>query len=613
MFFEGCNPNHDIEDVNAELLKIQGDIEDDRFAKITLAKFLRYNLRFTFDLLTGGEFNLYPFQEILLRAWFNKTNSLNVISRGGSKSTAVAVFACLYPIFEPDSQIVIVSSNFRNARDIFAKIDKWTKSRNAFLLRQCFAKNHVRRNDLYEVFIGNSVVKFVPSSGENLRGLRASVLIVDELRLVGEETLENVLKPLLAAPHDITKRQKIRELETQLIKQGRMKEEDRMVFANTNKFIGLSSASFQFEHLFKLFCKYEEIITKDLNNSRDHFISQIGFDSIPRDMVDKSILDAADAGATADPVFMREYGARFIDDSMGYFSAKAMNECTLPNGQTPTIQIKGEPGAEYILSIDPSYSAEKNSDDFAMGLIKINRENKTGTLVHNYALAGGDILDHIKYLHYLITYFNIVYIIIDSTGHGENFMNAANESVLFKSSNIELKSFDCEFDKKDYVNSLRRAKYSYNLSKRVIVDSLIFDAKNKHEMNEHLVYCITFKKIWFASKAAAYGVVFEAMSKTQLPLKWEDENYNILEFIRDQDDLIDETKKQTSLIVPKVNPSTGVMSFDLPNHLKKLTGNDRPRKDLHSALLMGAFALKRYWELQDLNEIGMSTFTPFLS
>ncbi|MEK6884042.1 MAG: hypothetical protein AABY22_30715 [Nanoarchaeota archaeon] len=260
MFIEGISPNHNFPDINFELLNIKGNIEDDKLAKITLAKFLRYNLRFTFELLTGQEFNLYPFQEMLLRAWFNKTNSLNILGRGGSKSTLVAVFCCLYPIFVSDAQITVISSNFRNARDIFSKIDKWHKSKGATLLRQCFQKNFVRRNDLYEIFINDGVIKFVPSSNENLRGLRSTCLIVDELRLIGEETLENVLKPLLAAPHDITRRQKIRQLEDRLIKMGKMKEEDRVQFTDTNKFIGLSSASFKFEHLYKIFMQYEDFI-----------------------------------------------------------------------------------------------------------------------------------------------------------------------------------------------------------------------------------------------------------------------------------------------------------------------------------------------------------------
>ena len=49
-----------------------------------------------------------------------------------------------------------------------------------------------------------------------------------------------------------------------------------------------------------------------------------------------------------------------------------------------------------------------------MAVLELDDENRQGALVHNYAVAGGDLNNHIKYMYYLMTNFNVVMIIIDN-------------------------------------------------------------------------------------------------------------------------------------------------------------------------------------------------------
>ncbi|MEK6884620.1 MAG: terminase large subunit, partial [Nanoarchaeota archaeon] len=213
MWLSGINPNRNFPDINKQLLELKGEL-DDKAAKISLAKFLRYNLGFAIRLMTGDKFKLYPYQEIILKGLFNHRSSLIVMSRGGGKSLIIAVFAILYSIFEPNSEIVIVSSNFRNARNVFAKMESIINLPTARLLKQCFSSYKPdKRNDMLMWKINDGVIRFVPSSGENLRGLRANVLMIDEMRLLGNETIQEVLLPLLVAPKNIGFRQSIREIE----------------------------------------------------------------------------------------------------------------------------------------------------------------------------------------------------------------------------------------------------------------------------------------------------------------------------------------------------------------------------------------------------------------
>ena len=59
----------DLTNLNLELLKLEGELED-KEAKITLAKFLRSNLGVAAELVSG--IKLAPFQEITLKGFFNR-------------------------------------------------------------------------------------------------------------------------------------------------------------------------------------------------------------------------------------------------------------------------------------------------------------------------------------------------------------------------------------------------------------------------------------------------------------------------------------------------------------------------------------------------------------
>jgi hypothetical protein len=122
-----------------------------------------------------------------------------------------------------------------------------------------------------------------------------------------------------------------------------------------------------------------------------------------------------------------------------------MAACTLKDGESPCTEITGQPGDKYILAFDPSWAESESSDDFAMMIIKLNEEKKTGVVVHSYALSGANLKQHIFYFYYLLKHFNIVSIIGDYNG-GVQFINAANESSLFKDNKINIKCINTNFD-----------------------------------------------------------------------------------------------------------------------------------------------------------------------
>ena len=209
----------DIKNINLELMNLKGFLND-KEAKITLAKFLRHNIGFTTELISGVK--LAPYQELHIKAFFNRNFNMCVFGRGCGKSFMAAVYCFLQCIFEPNTKILIAGPTFRTARFIFNNLEKIVQSPGAELLSQCFG-HKAKRNDQFEWQINGGSIVAIPLNGEKIRGFRANILVLDEFLLLPEEIIKNVLMPFLVAPQNIKERMEIRELENKLIEEGVIK------------------------------------------------------------------------------------------------------------------------------------------------------------------------------------------------------------------------------------------------------------------------------------------------------------------------------------------------------------------------------------------------------
>ena len=592
--------------INDEILAMKGDLNT-KEAKISLAKFLKSNLGFTTELVSG--IKLAPYQEITLKGFFNRNFSMCVWGRGCGKSFIAAVYAFLQCIFEPNTKILIAGPTFRTSRFIFENLEKIVDSKGAQLLMQCFGAKS-KRNDQFQWQINGGTITAIPLSGEKIRGFRANILLLDEFLLLPEDIVQTVLMPFLVAPQNMKERLEVREIEDRLIGEGVMKEKDRMVFENDSKMIALSSASYTFENLFKTYKEWSnKIYSKDKMDST-YFISQLSYEALPPYMIDETIIEEAQNGGQSHSSFQREYCAQFTDGSDSYYSAKKMHECTIPDGELPNTLIRGSSGSKYILAIDPSFSNSPASDYFAMAVIQLDDETGQGALVHNYAVAGGDLKDHIKYLFYVVTNFDLEMIIIDNAGF--QFIDSANEHGLFTSKKINLKFFDFDSDKDgdDYAKQIRIAKRQYNKTEQRICFKQNFSTEFIRKANEHLQASIDHKKIWFASRTSANGSAFHsATSGSSIKMDLVGEN-NVGELIERQDELVYQVKQQCALVEVKTT-ARGTQSFDLPQHLKRSTSASRARKDNYTTLMLGNWAVKSYYDMKEINiEDYGETFTP---
>ena len=105
-----------------------------------------------------------------------------------------------------------------------------------------------------------------------------------------------------------------------------MKEEDRMVFENNSKMIALSSASYTFENLYKTYKDWVNKIYSDELGDANYFISQMGYEALPEEMIDKTIIEEAQDGGSSHSSFLRESCAQVTDGSDSYFSANKMHD-----------------------------------------------------------------------------------------------------------------------------------------------------------------------------------------------------------------------------------------------------------------------------------------------
>ena len=228
-------------------------------------------------------------------------------------------------IFNPGTKILIAGPTFRTARFIFNNLEKLVETKGAELLAQAFGAK-AKRNDQFEWKINGGSITAIPLSGEKIRGFRANILVLDEYLLLPEETINTVLMPFLVAPQNMKERLEIREIEDKLIKEGSMKEEDRMVFENTSKMIALSSASYTFENLYKTYKDWVNKIYSDEKGEASYFISQMGYEALPTEMIDSTIIEEAKEGGTSESSFRRGIVQNLLMDQILIL---AQRKCTI--------------------------------------------------------------------------------------------------------------------------------------------------------------------------------------------------------------------------------------------------------------------------------------------
>lgn len=162
----------------------------------TWASFYRANPhRFARDYLG---LKLKKFQQIILNEMFRKVNSIYLASRGGGKSFLLAIFCVCYSILFPGTTICLASKTRGQAIEIIDKIQTILMPLSANLRLEI---GEIKSNQA-ESFVGfrnGSIIKVV-TAADSARHNRATILIVDEYRMVDKNTIDTVLRKFLTSP-----------------------------------------------------------------------------------------------------------------------------------------------------------------------------------------------------------------------------------------------------------------------------------------------------------------------------------------------------------------------------------------------------------------------------
>lgn len=162
----------------------------------TWASFYRANPhRFARDYLG---LRLKKFQQIILNEMFRKVNSIYLASRGGGKSFLLAIFCACYCILFPGTTICLASKTRGQAIEIIDKIQNILIPLSPNLKLEI---GEIKSNQA-ESFVGfrnGSIIKVV-TAADSARHNRATILIVDEYRMVDKNTIDTVLRKFLTSP-----------------------------------------------------------------------------------------------------------------------------------------------------------------------------------------------------------------------------------------------------------------------------------------------------------------------------------------------------------------------------------------------------------------------------
>lgn len=180
--------------------RTESEIKQDKADRImngvnSWASFYRANPhRFAKDYLN---LVLDKFQQIILCMMFRFSNVIYLASRGGGKSFLIAIFCVIYSILYPETRICLASKTRKQATEIIDKIREILMPRSANLRLEI---NEIQVNQV-NAFVsfknGSRIV--VVTAAESARHNRATVLVVDEFRMVEKNTIDMVLRKFLTS------------------------------------------------------------------------------------------------------------------------------------------------------------------------------------------------------------------------------------------------------------------------------------------------------------------------------------------------------------------------------------------------------------------------------
>jgi hypothetical protein len=210
------------------------------------------------------------------------------------------------------------------------------------------------------------MIEAVPlGDGSKIRGARYYAILADEFAQIPEDIFNTVILPMGATVADPMANVERIAKQKSLIRSGAATAAD-FGKRQDNKVVVTSSAFYQFNHMYTTKVNYEEAIRRGEDQYAVHTVS---FRDMPEGFLSEENLRNSRLKLSR-LEFRMEYEAIWEADSAGVFKASLISKCQ--SNSDHSIALKGRPGAEYILGVDPA----RASDAFALCLLEVGPVNK---------------------------------------------------------------------------------------------------------------------------------------------------------------------------------------------------------------------------------------------
>ncbi len=364
-----------------------------------------------YDLL-GVDFA--PIQRLVFRDMWFKNYVIAVMGRGNGKTYMLGVLSALGSLLYPGYRVGLIGPVFRQSKMIFSEVEKlYSKSP---ILKEATEKRPTRGSDTcYLKFksIGGyngSFIEALPlGDGGKIRGSRFYLILIDELAQVPDKVLDMVVRPMGATVLEPMENVRRIEKQTRLIEMG-LATEDDFEESTVNKMVMTSSGYFKFNHMWRRMKDYWVQMEKEGDNECQYKVWQVPFWDLPPGFLDMNNIEEAKR-IMSHAEYRMEYEAEMISDSEGFFKASLIESCTAGNGFT--IELQGDPTAEYVVGVDPS---QGGSASCGMVIVRLGTQNK---IVNVRELKRNTHQELTQSIQRICEQFKVVRIYMDKGGGGK--------------------------------------------------------------------------------------------------------------------------------------------------------------------------------------------------
>ena len=343
--------------------------------------------------------HLLPFQLLILQELWARKFPMFIMSRGGSKTFLLSLYATIRAVLIPGRKIVAVGAAFRQSKFIHEYMENFWKG-SPILRDMCDSGSGPRRDvDMCRMIFGTSSVVALPiGDGSKIRGQRAQDILADEFASHSREIFETVIAgfaSVTASPAEnvrmIAAQKRALELGIPLDNLPQFEQQEK-----GNQIVLSGTCDYAFGHFAEYWGRWKSIINSagDLEkletvfnglvpegfNWRDYSVIRIPYDMIPRGFMDETQMARAKATVNTG-VFSMEYEAVFPKDSKGFFKRSLIESCVGTDSNPIKLTsgdvyfnpaIRGNPNMEHVIAVDPA----SEIDNFSIIVLELREDHQ---------------------------------------------------------------------------------------------------------------------------------------------------------------------------------------------------------------------------------------------